>query len=637
MFQEIWDYLSKHIAPKANETIRIRFGFSGAQTEIDLEQFRVWAKSSRKITRLIQTTIWPRGALNRLFDLLAVIKPAVQYNAHPGYKPGSRMTLPGVRDGVELDGVGRTVGETLQYLIEFVAENWHRSDVAKRDLPELKSENQNVAVENEGEADLSPEEIRTLGYMLTDLIPMWWAPLEQWGGIPDALKSQATEFFQKEIAPLLRQAEGRKTFSTLEALDMLDLPFWKHRWHTYEIWATITVLRGLKDFRPDPIIVEGRIPLDGTEPAVVAVLNAVEKAFVHVQSVTAVSVPRHRKIMPDFRVAMDDPATNAATVAIVEFKQRRRLDEEHIFDQMKAYVAGAERGGGVVMINYDDRPKLSKPLPPDCVLIGNVRPGQKAQVEHYQRAVCDAVTKGGLVAPPKRQLCVLLDVSGSMQHRYESPVAQQGLRKLLELEGVHVCRFNDGLLPGGDWSSESQLTTSGGTQLGAALRQMYDDPRLGIPDCLLVVTDGEHDHPVAELSKITEIKECLPDGLESALLWLKEAEARDAAIWALTYAAVVAVFRHNLDTFNQIPRGLLQPVILKAAEWAKREQNRTVSRWRERLEELIRKPFSIESCIEGFLRGVEELNAQTTREMAEGHLFPEPDADNRAGKGKELW
>src|SRR5258708_6077196 len=50
MFQKIWSYLSRHCAPKADESLYIRFGFEdGNQTEIDWDQFRLIAESTKKV------------------------------------------------------------------------------------------------------------------------------------------------------------------------------------------------------------------------------------------------------------------------------------------------------------------------------------------------------------------------------------------------------------------------------------------------------------------------------------------------------------------------------------------------------------------------------------------------------------
>jgi hypothetical protein len=83
-----------------------------------------------------------------------------------------------------------------------------------------------------------------------------------------------------------------------------------------------------------------------------------------------------------------------------------------------------------------------------------------------------------------------------------------------------VFRFNDGLVPGGDLHLERRIATGGGTQLGAALNQLYALPETGIPERLLVVSDGEHDHPGELLRKCGEHHECQPEDLEKHLEWL---------------------------------------------------------------------------------------------------------------------
>ncbi|MBW7992681.1 MAG: hypothetical protein FVQ84_22055 [Planctomycetes bacterium] len=43
---------------------------------------------------------------------------------------------------------------------------------------------------------------------------------------------------------------------------------------------------------------------------------------------------------------------------------------------------------------------------------------------------------------------------------------------------------------------------------------------IGLPDRLLVVTDGEYDHPVQKLERILEVRECEPLELSGSMNWL---------------------------------------------------------------------------------------------------------------------
>jgi hypothetical protein len=68
--------------------------------------------------------------------------------------------------------------------------------------------------------------------------------------------------------------------------------------------------------------------------------------------------------------------------------------------------------------------------------------------------------------------------------------------------------------------TDSQITTGGNTKLGTALTQLFELPDAGIPERLLVVTDGGHDHPNHLLARAGAYVECKPDELEKRLDWL---------------------------------------------------------------------------------------------------------------------
>jgi len=263
----------------------------------------------------------------------------------------------------------------------------------------------------------------------------------------------------------------------------------------------------------------GHVALDAASPALIATLSAMtQQVYAHVQGETKLSQPlgKRKAIKPDLRFSIDNPASNAGTVAIVEFKQRLVLDADHVSEVLTAYSIGVGLGGGVVLINYDAAPSVL--LPPSCTLLGDVHPGRPAKVQDYQMAVRSYFTRAS-IQPTKR--IALLDVSGSMESQYASPAAQRGLRRLLELPWIKVFRFNDGLVSGGDLDlTNNQIATSGGTELGAALRQLFGLHEIGIPERLLIVTDGGHDHPNELLAKVGEHTECTPEKLEDHLDWL---------------------------------------------------------------------------------------------------------------------
>ncbi len=506
MFQEIWQYLALHLAPDVEERISIRFGSGDRRTDVDLQQFRVWADHAFMMARLVSMISWPLEALRELLQLSNILHPFVWFHAHQHTHRGVRSELPLIDERGTNDGLAPIVRAVLREMADHVRENSARGIPASS--PDISS---GIPGREDGEL---------AGLLLEDLLPAWHEILEQWHVIPDRAREAAREYYEEKIAPALRAPKAARPALCQEALALLDLPFWKHRWHTYEIWLSVKALEALKDFGVRLRIIDGWLPLDGSAYAVMALLGANERAFVHVRPRTGLSAPHDRDVSPDLRISTDDPATNGGTVCIVGYGQRRALDAKRILQLFTGYAADCGHGGGVIMASYGDLPPDLPPLPDNCRLVPNVRPGEKAQVKAFQEAVHQAARRGGLIPNLPRKRFVLLDVSSSMAALYGSAAAQRGLQRAAGLEGIHLFRFNDGLVEGGGGPASSAVTTGGGTQLGEALRQLYADERFGVPDRLLIVTDGGHDDPRAELSRVDTFRQCRPDDLESELVWL---------------------------------------------------------------------------------------------------------------------
>ena len=511
MFEEIWRYLGRQCAPKAKESLRIRFGFDNDKAEIDWDQFRVMVQSTRRVWKSGPVLLWPS---EDLFLLARILTEGIRERRYPRYRPGEALHLHAVAVVMPADDLGQRIREVLQSLIDEIHALWPKKEGARRELPELRRTDLEEADEEE------QGRMRSLAYLLTDLIPSWGDIFEQWSSLPRRVKVEANNYFNSHVLPKLSAGISSGWRTVLEALDILDLPFWRHRWHTYEVWAVVKALEGLEDFRPRPTVKAGRIPLDASEPALVACLSAREPIFAHVQGETLLPKPigKRRKIKPDLRFSIDDPATNGGTIAIVEFKQRRCLDPEHASEVLTAYSAGVGLGGGVIMINYDAVPSTS--IPPRCLLLGHVHPGQPTQVWNYQQSVRDCFKRASL-EPVCQNVIVLLDISSSMGTQYNTSEAQRGLRQLLAIAGLRIFRFNNGLVSGGDWKGSQGLVVMGGTELGMALRQLFEDPSVGVPDRMLVVTDGGHDHPHDLLKRIPDYRECEPTDLGETIDWLR--------------------------------------------------------------------------------------------------------------------
>ncbi len=311
------------------------------------------------------------------------------------------------------------------------------------------------------------------------------------------------------------------TLSLLAALDILDLPFWRHRWHTYEVWATVLTLRTLDDFKPSLRINQGYCAIDGYSAATIADLTARDcpSACVAVQFETPFRQGRRKAIKPDLRVCSGDPLSPENTAGVVEFKQRIRIDAKTLEKMAVAYSNGCPNSGGVLIMNYDTAGTLVS-LPARCHFIEGVEPLNRSAIDVFRRWLSETLHAAGL-EPINEATIVLLDVSSSMGDSYQAPEAQGLLRALLAMRRIRILRFNNGLMEGGDLdvATAQTLTTSGGTELGRALSDI--ESLFGLPDKLLVVTDGGHDHPTDALRRLANVRECLPKGIGIHLDWLK--------------------------------------------------------------------------------------------------------------------
>lgn len=529
MFREVWAYLSRHCAPKAHESLVIRFGFGGDNKDVDWDQFRLMAESVKKVRTFGPVLLWKD---EHLFNLGRILSRNLKARRHPHYQVGADFQLEVIEGTTPADEVGSTAREILQSLIDEIHAAWPGLEAQEqqakaweeeeegfenvRDLPELDRRG--------AESDPPARRERTarqLAYLLADLVPTWGDVCAQWELIPASDKREAEHYFREMVEPFLKSAQAYRWRRIQEALDLLELPFWRYRWHTYEVWASIKALEALAEFHPQPVIKDGHIALDAAIPAVIATFDAEPLIYAHVQGETKLEKPlgRRKAIKPDLRFSIDDPATNAGTVTIVEFKQRAELESAHVSEVLAAYSLGAGLGGGVIVINYDAVPNVT--VPPGCSLFGDVHPGNPDNVRDYQQAVRERFSRLNVVPLDGKQF-VLLDVSSSMDSEYSSAAAQRGLKRLAALPWVKVYRFNDGLEAGGDLRSNVSICTRGGTQLGAALEQLFTMPDAGLPKRLLIVTDGGHDHPDELLGRCGSVLECTPDELENKLEWLNE-------------------------------------------------------------------------------------------------------------------
>jgi hypothetical protein len=517
MFQEIWRHMSKARAPVANETVLVRFGFDkDDSTSVDLEQFRVFSATIQRVMRQVLSTHWNREALDALFGLCKIIsedkwlRPLKSWDDYKCGYPYEFLALPAPAD--EFEKLVATVHQLFQKIVDDYVRT---SDTAEetRGIPELQE------VDGSGEED---EELRHAARLLHDLLPCWIGVFDRVQVIPAEVRARAVKYHRSTILPLLRARRVPREVLIREALDMLELPFWQHRWHTYEVWASVATLAGLADFRPRSRVVEGRLPLDGYSREVIADLTASDhdSACVVIQLETEFRRGKRFAIKPDLSVCFDDAMTAESRAAVVEFKQRQRLTESHATSVGQDYYEGSPKAGGVIILNYDD-PPITGEMPEHVVLVQRFRPDRPEQVRSFETELAGCLHRAGL-EPPRGLSVALLDVSASMGNRYRAPGVQDALRMLAAMQWIKILRFNDGLLPGGDMDQNdiAKLATSGGTDLANSLEQAAES--FGEPDTLLLVTDGGYGDPGSWLTRIRKVRECGPEDLMDALDWLRE-------------------------------------------------------------------------------------------------------------------
>ena len=497
MFRDIWAYLAKYAAPKANESLRIRFGFDEV-VDIDLELFREMAETAEEFFIRAPVLHWPSELIFRLCKIL--LEGASDWRGGRAYQPGDLFRMPVLAGSREAEELVRRVCSTIQSLIDEVAPTWR----ARKEALSAR--------------DIVYDAIWKPACLLTDLVPVWSGIVSHWDSISEDAKEEAVEYFNtqgQEQLKLVKQTVLRKV---QQALDILKMPFWQHRWHTYEIWATTRALNSLAEYHPRPVVENGYLALDAAKTTLVAQFSK-NCLFAHVQGKTSApaKAKSRRHIMPDLRFGTADPPSPHTTIAIVEYKQRRVLDISHIHDVCADYTHDSAVFGGVVLINYDAID--TTPSVPGCSVIANVQPRFPAAVALFEQEVRKCFVRASIKAPAATTV-VLLDTSGSMGSRYDPVMAT--LKVIRRLPGVHVCQFGDSLGEIGDFDVTGSIPTGGGTDLEESLAQLFVDDRFADLTRLLIVSDGEHDDATALLKRLSDYRECTPAELPMQVDWLTE-------------------------------------------------------------------------------------------------------------------
>jgi hypothetical protein len=515
MFEEIWSYMANKVAPVANENISVRFGFPETTDAIivDLEAFRRYIQTSSYVYQNVLVTIWNHDSLRKLFGMSSILLDDLHFDGliYKRYRPGEIYQLPDIlQPSHPIDYKIQNIRNYFQKIIL----DYNKVEVARksdqRTIQELKKNADELAID---------EQLRKSAFDLTDLLPKWYLIFHHLADIPNLRKDKANMYYEKEIKPLLSaHVEIEKKFLN-EAVDILDLPFWKYRWHTYEIWSTILTINTLSEYQPFPAIKNKRIFFDSSNAEIIAHLTVsnYSQACLAVQVQTPYTTEVRQAIKPDLRICFSENYNDITqTAAIIEYKQRESISAQHIEEISRSYTGGAPSSGGTIIINYDE-PAISPQLAPNAYFIQGVKPGNPAAIETFKNRLL-AILQTVQYLPIRKNRVILLDVSISMETAYIGDAFQSSFSALIKNPLLKIYRFNEGLVPGGDLSDSQAIAVSGGTHLGKTLDQLIE--LLGEIDQLLIITDGDHDRPDFKQWKIGLVRECMPNELPDFLNWL---------------------------------------------------------------------------------------------------------------------
>jgi len=506
MYKEIWRYLGGAAARADEERLSIKFGLDNP-VEVDLSQFRLHVERISKTFRLGSMLVWNEEAVRQLIGVgWNFARPLLGGKDIPSLStvPLSPPTIGGNRNVFDAD---------LREICSFVNAVIDASTFDRDLYPELEKLT----------TDRPEAESVNLTHYLHDLVTPWRAICDRYSSLSQEQKDSLHNLYVDLINPLLSNKSELQEQLISEALDILSLPFWKERWHTYEIWATTHTLSVLRDYHPQLSVVNGHVPIAGYKKAVIARLSAegFPGACVTVQHQTPVTFEKREGAKPDLRVCFSDSDNGDETACIVEFKQRETLAAEHVEEVFNLYSSAAPKAGGIIMLNYDNV-GAQRASPDRCTLVGNVRPGRTSELATYSDALKAALDASGFrpkEIPLNRQLVVLLDVSGSMGTHYNDASFATTFKRLRAVGFSNIARFNETVRTT-DFHSTfdlDELGVSGGTDIRPALeaveREFGNDVRL------LIVSDGDFDKRAVE-TRFDDFRVCLPIDVTDHWAWL---------------------------------------------------------------------------------------------------------------------
>jgi hypothetical protein len=263
-------------------------------------------------------------------------------------------------------------------------------------------------------------------------------------------------------------------------VESVILPYWRHRWRLYEVWALTYVLTKVPSrYRTRPLLesrADGSGALDWVIPhgdahspvGEIAGRNASLLVWFQRKTSTLAGLGH---IEPDIRVMTD--AAEPGDVFILELKDRYNVSTSYIKKVATAYAEGS-LASHVCITNYgpfrseDLRGKLTV-LPmsgKEVLLADHFRPGNVEP--RIGQALADAVR----TALPEKDYALIVDVSGSVENFDVRAQAQAVTGKLGQ-----PCRaftFRDKLAQASVPFTEEELVADGGTDLPRALTEFFE-------------------------------------------------------------------------------------------------------------------------------------------------------------------
>ena len=510
MLSLIYLIMQRQQARTASHSIRMRFSFQkiSEKLDFDLKHYREWLAVYQKLRGNLTIRLWSLNDIKKLFLPIKTLRDIYgdygewirSYSSplpNPNiiYKDSRWKPLKKLRDSME---------QLRKVACEEADEHTRVTSVLTK-----KIEN------TEQEVESDPSKIRL---MLSDFWPGFVRLLSQ------LEKSSPTEKLSRDTVDALKKIEKvlrnvRRTDISGETIvqdlvELLRLPFWKHRWRVYEVWVLFEVIDCLDAYSATLELVGDRLTMEEYKATKVAQFKDADQICYEIwtQLSTIVNNPYKRKqIMPDIRFCKGNASFSQNTLLIIECKQRKQTKHEELEDLIVDYERGAKKSVLNIFVNYDEFPAVSQFS--RTKLFSYVNPTNSPAVQSFRKSIKIILMEHGIKPVAPQFDAILFDVSGSMKGRYTDSEIYNACKILLE-KNIHskIFFFSSNLLPVEGLStstlrSELERLVSGSTNLDGSLRELHTKH----PDikCIAVVTDGDYDNPLESDELFERVEELI--------------------------------------------------------------------------------------------------------------------------------